>query len=471
MAQLINDTENDQAYQFNFNTYVSALARLLSSSTIRTPLVIGIHGKWGSGKTSLMRTTRALLDAEKIPPELQDKFSFAKEKSLKQTPHRKVKTVWFNAWKYSETDDMLAALIRQIMEEMARDNLLSSIKGQFTEFLEKDWAEIISKLLGFDFEVGVEAGVKASATWKMGDLISEFLRGSRVRQSIPFYDDFQEYFNLLIQKWVGYNKNDIHKSGLLVIFIDDLDRCPPSRVANVLESILLFLDTPGCVFVIGADTEYISSAVSKYYSNYHPEFNGREFLEKVFQLGFELPPISQGDIALFLEDLLPPQRYDQDLIDLIVKTMPLNPRKLKRFINLVEFWQELIQDTLNTNQQKPEKFSFKRLQSLIIEWTAICLEHKTFEAAIRMNPPIFLTGLLLVANSSLRVDAEEDLKEDIKIASELEANAKIYLENPSIQRLLSAFPSSALGFPSVAEINLLVHLTQNWTMEKSALVK
>ena len=49
----------------------------------------------------------------------------------------------------------------------------------------------------------------------------------------------------------------------LVIFIDDLDRCSPMKVAQVIEGVNLFLarEFPSCIFVIGIDTEMVAAAL------------------------------------------------------------------------------------------------------------------------------------------------------------------------------------------------------------------
>ncbi|MCA9712937.1 MAG: hypothetical protein KDK70_44340, partial [Myxococcales bacterium] len=39
----------------------------------------------------------------------------------------------------------------------------------------------------------------------------------------------------------------------LLFLVDDLDRCLPEKAVEVLEAIKLFLEVPGCAFVIGVD--------------------------------------------------------------------------------------------------------------------------------------------------------------------------------------------------------------------------
>lgn len=458
---VLNDKDIDNAHHFNFATYASNLARTIASPTTQTPLVIGVHGKWGSGKTTLMRTTKLLLDAHRPSPELQRQYRFAQDHVTNKKLFRKVRTVWFNAWKYSGTNDSLAALILQIVREMAQDTIASNLKGQIVEMAQKDWGTVVAKLLGVELGVEVGIGVKGTATWNLGEFLEEFLKGSRVRQSVPFYDDFQDHFNTLIRAWVGFDRADPEGSGVLAVFIDDLDRCPPSRVADVLESLLLFLDTPGCIFVVGADIEYVASAVNKHYSQFSATFNEREYLEKVFQFSFELPPIRRSDVIPFVAELVPEGQYDAEQLRLISESIQPNPRKIKRFLNSVEFWQDLARETPAVSALiETDAVSQRRFEALIMEWIAVCLCHSEFEHAVRNNPTVLLTALLLIAEPEIRVKMETVQPEDVSKASMLEDKVKQYLSNRDLHSLLVAFPVDSLGLPTISEIALVVHLTQ-----------
>jgi predicted KAP-like P-loop ATPase len=53
------------------------------------------------------------------------------------------------------------------------------------------------------------------------------------------------------------------KSRKILIFIDDLDRCYPDKVAQVMSAVNLFLagDFANCYFVLGMDTEMVAAAL------------------------------------------------------------------------------------------------------------------------------------------------------------------------------------------------------------------
>lgn len=44
----------------------------------------------------------------------------------------------------------------------------------------------------------------------------------------------------------------------IVLYIDDLDRCPPKRVVEVLEAVHLLLAFPLFVVVVGVDVRWVS---------------------------------------------------------------------------------------------------------------------------------------------------------------------------------------------------------------------
>ena len=75
----------------------------------------------------------------------------------------------------------------------------------------------------------------------------------------------------LLASWAGghiVGQSEIDESrGVLAVCIDDLDRCLPAKTVQVLEAIKLFLDKPGCIFVLGADTDVIRDAVKAHYKD------------------------------------------------------------------------------------------------------------------------------------------------------------------------------------------------------------
>lgn len=81
----------------------------------------------------------------------------------------------------------------------------------------------------------------------------------------------------------------------IVLYVDDLDRCAPSVVADVLAAVHLLLAMPLFVVVVAVDPDWLSHAVDTNRSRLFDGTPGEEFwttadyLQKIFQLSFPIP--------------------------------------------------------------------------------------------------------------------------------------------------------------------------------------
>ncbi|NLD93299.1 MAG: hypothetical protein GX639_11600 [Fibrobacter sp.] len=109
----------------------------------------------------------------------------------------------------------------------------------------------------------------------------------------------------------------------IVVYIDDLDRCPPQNVVEVLQAIHLLLAFPHFVVIAGVDHRWLEGSLTKIYTNSgvdmgaqqdFREFCPQNYLEKIFQVTFNVPPMCDGfkdlvksivnvDLAVNLEKL------------------------------------------------------------------------------------------------------------------------------------------------------------------------
>ena len=317
-VDIISDSPEVETVDFGFKAYARTIAGLIANRNNKTPLVIGIYGPWGSGKTTLMKTVKRFLENSDYTN--TDKF-------------RKCKTVWFQAWKYDEEDEILAALVEEIFKAIKKDGFIDRIKGELEEFIQKT-----------DLSKGVGKVVKHLIGVDATDFISE----PAYRARLGFYDTFQEFFDRLLWTYTNLRpqfsstEEPDDQKGALVVFIDDLDRCPRERIRKVLETIKLFMDKKGCVFVIGAANEIIEKALEDTY--------GREdacrFMEKIVQVIFKLPPIPPDDFKPLVEKINP--QVKEDLfphLGLIMPAMQNNPRQFKRFLNNLNLLDGLIKNS------------------------------------------------------------------------------------------------------------------------------
>lgn len=89
----------------------------------------------------------------------------------------------------------------------------------------------------------------------------------------------------------------------VVLFIDDLDRCPPAKVVEVLEAIQLRLSTGLFVVVVALDVRYVTRALEKTYEGVldaDGEPSGLDYLEKIIQIPYRARPGLGGAAATFI---------------------------------------------------------------------------------------------------------------------------------------------------------------------------
>jgi hypothetical protein len=112
-----------------------------------------------------------------------------------------------------------------------------------------------------------------------------------------------------------YNAASITQPGgppnRIVLYIDDLDRCPPERVVDVLEAVHLLLSFELFVVVVAVDTRWLTSALhqglsalSDAQNPLDKEATAVDYLEKIFQIPFWVDPLDESARQRLLHGLV-----------------------------------------------------------------------------------------------------------------------------------------------------------------------
>lgn len=280
---LIHNDEPTELDGLHRTECVKALAQI--ARTCATPLVVGLFGTWGTGKTSLMRQI---------------------EKELKKTGDQSVATVQFDAWRHQFDDNPVLGLLHAMYRDLNLKsneevkNILLAIGTALSTVILRECTGLKPEDIALPMKVHEEQRFQ--------------VREARAR--------LREEFSRLLEKALG-------KSERLVVFIDDLDRCAPDRMIALLEALKLYLDLPKCVYFLAVDRQPVERAIAERY----PAFSSSQasYLDKMVQLPFDIPPVERRNIQAFIQPLL--HKDFHDCISLLEAGLAENPRRIKRFAN------------------------------------------------------------------------------------------------------------------------------------------
>jgi hypothetical protein len=91
----------------------------------------------------------------------------------------------------------------------------------------------------------------------------------------------------------------------IVLYIDDLDRCPTTLVIKVLEAVHLLLAFPLFVVVVAVDSRWLASSLREHYAQLAGDDAAPDdFLEKIFQVPFLVQPLPSQVRRQMLRGLL-----------------------------------------------------------------------------------------------------------------------------------------------------------------------
>ena len=207
-----------------FEAIAGRLERLIVASRTSTPFTASIEAGWGAGKSTLMRRVQRRLEGK------------APDQGRAATDAR---TVWFNAWTAPEAQ-VLEGLVRSVLDHVDA-NVLRRIARR-------------RNLLR-----GVRVGVSLIAGFfRLGDVVDRIWE--QVAVDPKQRNELNDFVRDAMTNWL--NKSSSPDGRLIVVFIDDLDRCSSATILEVFEAIKLYLDAPGFVFVLGWDTEQVLRAVA-----------------------------------------------------------------------------------------------------------------------------------------------------------------------------------------------------------------
>lgn len=273
------------------------------------PLTLGVFGDWGSGKSSILESIECKL-------------------TTSQFKEDGVYCIQFNGWSFEGYDDAKAALMEAIVSKIeAEFTTKEGVKAVAKKLYHSiNWMRVAKAALpvatayfsgGASLIPQIASGLKdiIGSPEKITSLLTDgnleeklsgFIKNSpdQVSAESQSVRDFRDNMGSLLEK---------SKIKKLVVIVDDLDRCLPERIIDNLEAMKLFLNVQNTVFIIGADSRIVESAIAHRYKErfpIEPSYSDgedamdkkivRDYLEKLIQVPYNLPKLSDTEVNTYI---------------------------------------------------------------------------------------------------------------------------------------------------------------------------
>ena len=210
------------------------VAQVIANRRDPSSIVIGLYGRWGDGKTSVLNFIEESLDT-----------------------NDNVICIKFNPWRFGTEDQLLMGFFNQIAESL-------DAKLETREDKLKDIGNKILKPVSSAVGIGV-----------VGDVVSSYI-------SMPDINVFKSRTEQLLE----------NSQKRVLILIDDVDRLDKTEIHALFRLVKLTADFKYTSYILAFDKDIVASSLQDRYSNSQGNA-GEAFLEKIIQVPLHLPHIDK----------------------------------------------------------------------------------------------------------------------------------------------------------------------------------
>lgn len=262
----INSLNDDK---LNRKSFSKQLSKAIVSYTNQDNFTIGLCGKWGTGKTSIINM---------VIEEL---------KNLTNNDENKPIIVNFNPWNYSDKSQLIRQFFNAIKSEINGNPSNKALKKvgdaleKYTDIFEySQYIPYIGKYL--KPIKGLLKGIGKGAT--------ELAKQKESLENVKL-----EVINAL--------KNQKQK---IIVIIDDIDRLNNEQIRLIFQLVNCVAGFPNIIYLLSFDKSVVVRALEE-----EQKCNGEEYLEKIIQVPFDVPDAKKEDIHKVLFDQLDVLWFDE----------------------------------------------------------------------------------------------------------------------------------------------------------------
>ena len=327
-APIISKNED----KLNRDDFAKYLANAILSFSVNESLSVGLIGKWGSGKSSIINLTKNYLNDDNLI------------------------VIEFNPWYFSTQNNLYQQFFNLISSEIEKrefgDQLwikkkCSQLKMQYDK-LPKVTHE--NKKLTQYFKEKFYSFKELRNSDVINAYYNQIKSNSSINFNTPgigysynFDDSLKEYHSVsyLKTKCEQYFKDLGYK---FLIIIDDIDRMNSIEIEQIFILVKSLANFPNFIYLLSFDKEVVVNSL-----NDVPEDFRNDFIEKIIQIPIVVPEISDYSLdnyvqnkikAVYYEYLKDNFRGEDEFknVSHIIGYFIKNIRDLKRYMNAIEFY-------------------------------------------------------------------------------------------------------------------------------------
>jgi len=262
--------------------FARSLAEALIAYEHMESLVTAIYGPWGSGKSSVINV-------------ILERIS---ELSTDRAKQDRPLIVRFNPWNYSDQNQLIGQFFRSLSVGLRRHDAGEAAKKAGEQL--DTYAEFFAPLTLIPDPTGLGNILAVAANAVLKKVGVALVAWGKLKEKD--LDKVRKELDRLLAK----------QPRKILIVIDDIDRLNTTEIRQIFQLVKSLGDFPNTIYLLAFDHAIVSSALAQEQLG-----SGREYLEKIVQVPFELPVASIDEVhkVLFsrLDELIssnPSDRWD-----------------------------------------------------------------------------------------------------------------------------------------------------------------
>ena len=273
-----NPISNPDDDLFAYQHLATSIAACIRNLENPDGTVIGIHGPWGSGKSSMLNLVERELKENTHPTA----HASDEQESLGEA-NSEIEIVQIQTWMYRTEDALIMGLCKEMY--FAFEKGVPEIKHKklkqflYKLFMSPDTSMKLLRIGSGDL----------SALTGLASSVANASRQEEETLDTERFNVLQTEVSQILEK----------SSKRILIVLDDIDRLPPDEVLAVLRTIKSIGRLPTVIYLLSYDESVLAKLIEKK----HHE-SGKAFLEKIVQASFPVPAPNESDLGTMLHNFL-----------------------------------------------------------------------------------------------------------------------------------------------------------------------